>query len=79
VDVDAIVVSGEWVRHVPHGSPLLGRADESTDGRWQLGAVVRGLYLADEPATAVAEWYRWNDDIVGARRGDQTYQRTRKR
>jgi RES domain-containing protein len=59
VDVDAIVVRGEWVRHVPHGSSLLGRADESTDGRWQHGAIVRGLYLADEPATAVAEWYRW--------------------
>jgi RES domain-containing protein len=59
VDVDAIVVDGEWIRHVPHESALLGRADERTDGRWQHGAVVRGLYLADEPATAIAEWYRW--------------------
>ncbi len=29
-----------------------------TDGRWQRAATVRGLYLADEAATAVAEWYR---------------------
>jgi len=58
VDVDAIAVGGEWIRHAPHGSALLGRAAESTDGRWQRGSTVRGLYLADEPATAIAEWYR---------------------
>lgn len=59
MDVDAIAVNGEWIRHAPHGSALLGRASERTDGRWQHGAVVRGLYLADERATAIAEWYRW--------------------
>jgi RES domain-containing protein len=32
---------------------------EPTDGRWQRGEIVRGLYLADEPTTAIAEWYRW--------------------
>jgi RES domain-containing protein len=37
---------------------LLGRAAEPTDGRWQRGEIVRGLYLANEPATAIAEWYR---------------------
>jgi RES domain-containing protein len=57
--VDPIAVSGEWIRHAPHRSDLLGRATEPTDGRWQRGEVVRGLYLADEPATAVAEWYRY--------------------
>ena len=56
--VDAVHVSGEWIRHAPHRSDLLGRSAEPTDGRWQRGEVVRGLYLADEPATAVAEWYR---------------------
>lgn len=56
---DAAPVSGEWVRHAPHGADLLGRAAEPTDGRWQRGDVVRGLYLADAPATAIAEWYRW--------------------
>lgn len=59
MDIDAIAVGGEWIRHAPHASGLLARADEPTDGRWQHGAVVRALYLADEPATAVAEWYRW--------------------
>jgi RES domain-containing protein len=59
VDIDAIAVSGEWIRHAPHASGLLGRPDEPTDGRWQHAAVARALYLADEPATAVAEWYRW--------------------
>lgn len=57
--VDAVHVSGEWIRHAPHRSDLLGRSVEPTDGRWQRGEIVRGLYLADEPATAVAEWYRW--------------------
>jgi RES domain-containing protein len=57
--VDAVHAGGEWVRHAPHGSALLGRSKEPTDGRWQRGEVVRGLYLADEAATAVAEWYRW--------------------
>jgi hypothetical protein len=56
--VDAVHVSGEWIRHAPHRSDLLGRSAEPTDGRWQRGDVVRGLYLADEPATAIAEWYR---------------------
>jgi RES domain-containing protein len=27
--------------------------------RWQHGDVVEGLYLADSPDTAWAEWYRW--------------------
>jgi uncharacterized damage-inducible protein DinB len=58
VDVDAVAVDGTWIRHAPHRSSLLGRAAEPTDGRWQRGETVRGLYLADERATAVAEWYR---------------------
>jgi RES domain-containing protein len=58
MDVDTVAVDGEWIRHAPHRSALLGRASEATDGRWQHGEVVRALYLADEPATAIAEWYR---------------------
>ncbi len=57
--VDAVAISGEWIRHAPHRSELLGRATEPTDGRWQRGEIIRGLYLADEPATAAAEWYRY--------------------
>ena len=59
LDVDPLAVSGEWIRHAPHRSDLLGRSPEPTDGRWQRGEVVRGLYLADGPDTAVAEWYRY--------------------
>lgn len=36
---------------------LLGRASTPTDGRWQRGADVGALYLADERDTAVAERY----------------------
>jgi RES domain-containing protein len=59
ISVDSVAVSGEWIRHAPHRSDLLGRATDSTDGRGQRGEVVRGLYLADDSATAVAEWYRY--------------------
>ncbi|MGO9752555.1 MAG: hypothetical protein ACLP8S_20925 [Solirubrobacteraceae bacterium] len=56
MDVDTVAVSGEWIRHAPHRSSLLGRAAEPTDGRWQRGEIVRGLYLADEPATPPRAW-----------------------
>jgi RES domain-containing protein len=59
LDVDRIAVRGEWIRHAPHRSALLGRAIRPTAKRWQRDEVVRALYLADEPATAVAEWYRF--------------------
>ena len=56
--VDAVHAGDEWIRHAPHRSDLLGRPATPTDGRWQHGAVVPGLYLAKDTATAVAEWYR---------------------
>jgi RES domain-containing protein len=56
--VAARAVEGVWVRHVPHGADLLGRASVPADGRWQRGEVVPGLYLADSIETATAEWYR---------------------
>jgi RES domain-containing protein len=59
LDVEATRVAGEWIRHAPHRSSRLGRGAEPTDGRWQHGAVVRGLYLADDAMTASAEWYRF--------------------
>lgn len=59
LDVDAVEVGGEWVRHAPHRLTLLGRASVPTDGRWQCGLTVGALYLADESETAVAEWYRY--------------------
>jgi RES domain-containing protein len=51
-------VEGTWIRHVPYGADLLGRADPPSDGRWQRGEIVRALYLADTVQTATAEWYR---------------------
>jgi RES domain-containing protein len=57
--VDAIAIAGEWIRHAPHRSDLLGQSPEATDGRWQRGETVRGLYLADDASTAAAEWYRY--------------------
>jgi len=59
LDVDATGVAGEWIRHAPHRSSLRGRSAEPTDGRWQHALIARGLYLADEAATATAEWYRF--------------------
>ncbi len=56
--VAGCAVGGAWVRHVPHGADLLGRADSPADGRWQRGEIVPGLYLADNVETATAEWYR---------------------
>jgi RES domain-containing protein len=58
LDVDVIAVAGEWIRHAPRAAGLLGRSIRPLDGRWQRGVAVRGLYLADEPVTATAEWYR---------------------
>jgi RES domain-containing protein len=58
LDVDATAVTGRWVKHAAPGHPPLGRRDVPPDSRWQRGDVVDALYLADEPATAWAEWYR---------------------
>lgn len=57
-DVDATAVRGRWVRHAPAGGDPLYRPVPPGDGRWQRGSVVEGLYLADGPDTAWAEWYR---------------------
>lgn len=35
---------------------------DPADGRWQTGAVVRGLYLAGTEETAWAEWYRYTSE-----------------
>lgn len=56
--VAARTVDGAWIRHVPHGAALLGRATTPADGRWQRGDVIGALYLADSAETATAEWCR---------------------
>jgi RES domain-containing protein len=58
VDVDQIAVEGIWWRQIPHGGDPLFRAEPPTDGRWQRGEVVGGVYLAQDEETAWAEWYR---------------------
>jgi RES domain-containing protein len=58
LDVDATRVTGRWVRHAYPGAGAVPRRDPAPDGRWQHGDVVDSLYLADEPTTAWAEWYR---------------------
>ena len=42
---------------MPAGADVLDRPPEPADNRWQLGEIVEGLYFADSPETAWAEWY----------------------
>jgi RES domain-containing protein len=51
-------VGGVWWRHLRHGADPLALGDPPADGRWQRGAAVGALYLAQEEETAWAEWYR---------------------
>ena len=57
-DVDAVDVSGIWLRHIPHGCDPLFRPVPAADNRWQRGSVVDALYLAEDDPTLWAEWYR---------------------
>lgn len=58
LDVERVSVAGLWWRQVAHGAdPLLLPAPPSS-GRWQRGASVAAIYVADEEETAWAEWYR---------------------
>jgi hypothetical protein len=59
LDVDDIGVSGVWWRHTVADADAHHRPDPPADNRWQRGDVVEGLYLADSPDTAWAEWYRY--------------------
>lgn len=58
LDVDTGSVHGFFVRHIPHGGDPLYEPPEPADGRWQRGSSIAACYLADEPGTAWAEWYR---------------------
>ena len=58
MDVDAIAVAGIWWRQTPHGGDPLFGADPPSDGRWQRGETIGGLYFADNEQAAWAEWYR---------------------
>lgn len=58
-DIAAVALDGVWFRHVGAGAAPLARPDPPRDARWQRGEARDALYLADEPDTAWAEWYRW--------------------
>jgi RES domain-containing protein len=58
LDVDATRVTGRWVKHSYPGADPLAPRDPPPDNRWQHGDVVDAVYLAEEPDTAWAEWYR---------------------
>lgn len=52
-----VPLGGVWCRHVrADAPPLPGRP--APDGRWQCGEQLAGLYLAQDPDTVWAEWYR---------------------
>jgi RES domain-containing protein len=58
LDVDVGAIHGSFVRHIPHGGNPLYQPPHPAHGRWQHGDMIEAWYLADEPATAWAEWYR---------------------
>lgn len=57
LDVDSAAMSGTWWRHTCWRWVFYEPA-RPADNRWQRGAVVEALYLADSEATMWAEWYR---------------------
>ena len=47
MDVDAIDVEGIWWRRSPHGGDPLFRDDPPSDGRWQRGETVGGVFSGE--------------------------------
>lgn len=58
LDVERVSVAGTWWRQAPHGADPLLLPSPPSSGRWQRGASVAAIYLADKEETAWAEWYR---------------------
>lgn len=56
--MEQVPVAGSWWRHVPAGLDPLRTGSPPGDGRWQRGAKVAAIYLADGEETVWAEWYR---------------------
>lgn len=56
--VATVAVRGTWLKHTYPGSPALPGREPAPDNRWQRGAVVDALYLAESEETVWAEWYR---------------------
>jgi hypothetical protein len=58
LDVERVSVAGSWWRQAAHGADPLLLPSPPSSGRWQRGASVAAIYVADEEETAWAEWYR---------------------
>ncbi len=59
LDVEPLVIRNQtWFRHARRGLDFWHRPDPPADGRWQHGAIVAAIYLADSIETAWAEHYR---------------------
>jgi len=58
LDVDRTRATGKWIKQAYPGSAPLVLRDPPPDNRWQRGAIVDALYLAQDDETAWAEWYR---------------------
>jgi RES domain len=65
-DLASVLLGGPWGselrgeafnRHVPADAPPMP-GHPAPDGRWQRGEQLAGLYLAQDPDTMWAEWYR---------------------
>ncbi len=56
--VARVSVAGSWWRQTPHSSDPLWLASPPSSGHWQRGDQIAAIYLADDEATAWAEWYR---------------------
>lgn len=58
LDVDDRRIRGTWFKHTRPGSGPLPYRNPAPDNRWQRGAFVDAVYLAESQATVWAEWYR---------------------
>ena len=55
--IPAVPTTGDWYRHVRAGAPPMP-GHPAPGGRWQRGEQLAALYVAQDPATVWAEWYR---------------------
>jgi hypothetical protein len=56
-NIPAVSTTGVWYRHVRAGAPPMP-GHPAPDGRWQRGEQLAALYVAQDPDTVWAEWYR---------------------
>ena len=58
LDAKVVRIRGSWFRYSRHGFDPLPVRQPAPNNRWQRGALVDALYLADQQETAWAERYR---------------------